>query len=85
LFLRHESRLRRYLLPDTIQRRCQAVGMHRLCQVVHGVDIKCTDRMFLVRSHKDGGRQMLQPDLLHHIETSNLRHLHIEKEKINRV
>jgi len=59
LLLRQQSNLSRNLLPNTLERCCQPLGIHRLCQVIHGMDIECPDRVLVVRSHRNGRREML--------------------------
>ncbi len=69
--------------PYSVQGLLQTLGLHRLGQIVDGLEIKGADGMLLERRDENGGRQTQQPHLFDDFEPAETRHLHIEKEKID--
>ena len=51
-------------------------------QVVHRRHVEGSQRVLVVGGHEDGGRHLVGADRLHHAETVQLRHLHVEEDGV---
>ena len=65
------------------QRRGQALGAHRLHQVVERVQLERLDRMPVVRGDEDDDRRVLHAaQVTRHLDASHARHLDVEEQDL---